>query len=50
MSDESYSAEELNTDTGSYSLDDEDQLESEDTLVDRGVLGATDQCRPRSAH
>ena len=34
MSDESYSAEELNTDTGSYSLDDEDQLQPEDTLVD----------------
>ena len=34
MSDESYSAEELNTDTGSYSLDDDDQLQPEDTLVD----------------
>ena len=43
MSDESYSAEELNTDTGSYSLDDEDQLESEDTLVDRGVDNVLDE-------
>lgn len=43
MSDESYSAEELNTDTGSYSLDDEDQLESEDTLVDRGVENVLDE-------
>jgi Family of unknown function (DUF5709) len=43
MSDESYSAEELNTDTGSYSLDDEDQLESEDTLVDRGVDDVLDE-------
>ncbi len=32
MSDESYSGEELNTDTGSYSLDDEDQFDAEDTL------------------
>lgn len=43
MSDESYSAEELNTDTGSYSLDDEDQFESEDTLVDRGVDNVLDE-------
>ena len=43
MSDESYSAEELNTDTGSYSLDDEDQLEAEDTLVDRGVDNVLDE-------
>ena len=43
MSDESYSGEELNTDTGSYSLDDEDQFESEDTLVDRGVDDVLDE-------
>lgn len=43
MSDESYSAEELNTDTGSYSLDDENQFESEDTLVDRGVDNVLDE-------
>ena len=43
MSDESYSAEELNTDTGSYSLDDEDQFESEDTLIDRGVDDVLDE-------
>lgn len=43
MSDESYSGEELNTDTGSYSLDDEDQLDVEDTLVDRGVDDALDE-------
>ncbi|MEO8828423.1 DUF5709 domain-containing protein [Lapillicoccus sp.] len=36
MSDESYSGEELNTDTGSYSLDDDDQLQPEDTLIGTG--------------
>ncbi|MEO9152917.1 MAG: DUF5709 domain-containing protein, partial [Lapillicoccus sp.] len=41
--DESYSGEELNTDTGSYSLDDEDQLQPEDTLVDRGVDDVLDE-------
>ncbi|GEM_PF-120627 len=41
--DESYSGEDLNTDTGSYSLDDEDQLQAEDTLVDRGVEDALDE-------
>lgn len=41
--DESYSGEELNTDTGSYSLDDEDQLQAEDTLVDRGVEDTLDE-------
>lgn len=43
MSDESYSGEELNTDTGSYSLDDEDQFEAADTLVDRGVDDVLDE-------
>ncbi|MDQ2757350.1 MAG: DUF5709 domain-containing protein [Actinomycetota bacterium] len=42
-SDESYSGEELNTDTGSYSLDDEDQLSAEDTLVDRGLEDSLDE-------
>ncbi|MEO3938120.1 DUF5709 domain-containing protein [Dermatophilaceae bacterium Soc4.6] len=42
-SDESYSGEELNTDTGSYSLDDEDQLPAEDTLVDRGLEDSLDE-------
>lgn len=41
--DESYSAEDLDTDTGSYSLDDEDQLQAEDTLVDRGVEDVLDE-------
>lgn len=41
--DESYSGEDLDTDTGSYSLDDEDQLQPEDTLVDRGVKDALDE-------
>lgn len=43
MSDESYSGEELNTDTGSYSLDDEDQFDAEDTLIDRGVESSLDE-------
>jgi hypothetical protein len=43
MSDESYSGEELNTDTGSYSLDDEDQFDAEDTLIDRGVDSSLDE-------
>lgn len=41
--DESYSGEEINTDTGSYSVDDEDQLQAEDTLVDRGVEDTLDE-------
>ena len=36
MSDESYSGEELNTDTGSYSLDDDDQLQPQDSLIGTG--------------
>lgn len=46
VSDESYSGEELNTDSGSYSLDErahdeagDDQLQPEDTLVDAGGEG-----------
>ncbi len=37
MSDESYSGEEMNTDIGSFSVDDEDQLQSGDTLEDPDV-------------
>lgn len=40
MSDDGYpepNGEDLNTDTGSYSVDDDDQLQPEDTLVDDGV-------------
>jgi hypothetical protein len=37
MSDESYSGEEMNTDTGSFSVDDEDQLQGGDTLEDPDV-------------
>ena len=40
---DSDSGEDLDTDTGSYSLDDEDQLQSEDTLVDRGVEDVLDE-------
>ena len=40
---DSHSGEDLDTDTGSYSLDDEDQLQSEDTLVDRGVEDVLDE-------
>lgn len=43
MSDDSYAGEELNTDTGSYSLDDEDQLQPEETLDDRGVDDPLDE-------
>jgi hypothetical protein len=43
MSDESYSGEELNTDTGSYSLDDEDQLQRGDTLDDPDVDDVLDE-------
>jgi hypothetical protein len=44
MSDESYSREEINTDIGSFSVDDEDQLGSaEDTLTQRGVDDALDE-------
>ncbi len=41
--DESYSGEDLDTDMGSYSVDDEDQLQAEDTLVDRGVDDVLDE-------
>ena len=41
--DESYGGENMDTDTGSYSVDDEDQLQSEDTLVDRGVEDTLDE-------
>ena len=37
MSDESYSGEEINTDIGSFSVDDEDQLQNSDTLDDPDV-------------
>jgi Family of unknown function (DUF5709) len=44
MTDESYSAEEINTDIGSFSVDDEDQYGSaEDTLEQRGVDDALDE-------
>lgn len=37
------SGEDLNTDVGAYSLDDEDQLQSGETLVDRGVDDVLDE-------
>jgi len=40
---ESDSGENMDTDTGSYSVDDEDQLQAEDTLVDRGVADTLDE-------
>lgn len=40
---ESHNGEDLDTDTGSYSVDDEDQLQPEDTLVDRGVEDVLDE-------
>ncbi len=43
MSDESYSGEEMNTDTGSFSVDDEDQLQSGDTLEDPDVDDVLDE-------
>lgn len=39
----SHSGEDLDTDVGSYSLDDEDQLQSGETLVDRGVDDVLDE-------
>ena len=41
--DESYSGEDMDTDLGSFSVDDEDQLQAEDTLVDRGVDDVLDE-------
>jgi hypothetical protein len=43
MSDESYSGEEMNTEAGSFSLDDENQLQQGDTLADPDVDDVLDE-------